>query len=367
MSTLKIKNTNLLKCEQHPFHIVSPSPWPFFLSVYLLFIIFAFVEYLQFEIVGEPTGGIINILSNAYFYDLIYKPALKFFLTYHMIIMFILCVISWLNDVIIEGTFEGQHTAQVQHGLRMGFGLFIVSEIMVFFSAFWAFFHSSLSPSIFIGNVWPPLGITPLQTWGIPFLNTLILLSSGVTVTYAHRALIASSVLNCSTELEGLIYFKFIESAITEYGLPDTGETILALVTSLDEGAVESKVVFSKFRTQYLYKTNWATYMPHVSVGLFITIFYGIVFSLFQRYEYIHAPFAMNDSIYGSTFYATTGLHGLHVLVGTIFLIVGLLRTINRHFTAEHHVGLEAAIWYWHFVDVVWLFLFVSVYWWSAY
>jgi heme/copper-type cytochrome/quinol oxidase subunit 3 len=177
--------------------------------------------------------------------------------------------------------------------------LFIISEIMFFFGFFWAFFHSALIPSIFIGAVWPPIGIEVLNPWGLPFLNTLILLSSGVSITWAHRALIAGLFI----------------------------DTIL---------------------------------------GLEITISLGILFTCFQVYEYVLAPFAINSGIYGSIFFLATGFHGFHVLIGTIFLIVCLVRQFKFHLMKDHHFGFEAAAWYWHFADVVWLFSFTVIYWWGS-
>jgi cytochrome c oxidase subunit 3 len=206
---------------------------------------------------------------------------------------------TWWRDVVREGTYEGQHTKAVQTGLRMGMLLFIVSEVMFFFAFFWAFFHSSLAPVPEIGGVWPPKAIEVMSPWGIPFLNTFILLTSGATVTWAHEAILQNN----------------------------RGEALRSL---------------------------------------FYTIIYAIYFTSFQIDEYYHAGFAMSDGIYGSVFYMATGFHGFHVFVGTCFLIVCAIRLYNYHFTVEHHFGFEAAAWYWHFVDVVWLFLFVSIYWWGG-
>nr|QNE85653.1 cytochrome c oxidase subunit III [Poecilobothrus nobilitatus] len=100
--------------------------------------------------------------------------------------------------------------------------------------------------------------------------------------------------------------------------------------------------------------------------GLFFTVLLGIYFSILQAYEYIEAPFTIADSVYGSTFYMATGFHGLHVLIGTTFLLVCLIRHLNNHFSKTHHFGFEAAAWYWHFVDIVWLFLYISIYWWGG-
>jgi len=177
--------------------------------------------------------------------------------------------------------------------------LFIVSEIMFFLAFFWAFFHSSLAPTIEIGAVWPPKGIDVLNPWEIPFLNTVILLTSGATVTWAHHAILAGQ------------------------------------------------------KTQGM-------------VSLAATIILAAIFTGFQVIEYIEAPFTITDGIYGSTFFMATGFHGFHVFIGTIFLFICLLRLNANQFSTHQHFGFEAAAWYWHFVDVVWLFLFVAIYWWGG-
>jgi cytochrome c oxidase subunit 3 len=260
--------------QQHPFHLVDSSPWPFITS------------FAAFELVVSLVSWMHS-----------FKYGLFFLLLSFCFLVF--CMYQWFNNIIIEATFEGHHTKKVQLGLRIGMALFIVSEIMFFFAFFWAFFHSSITPSIGVGCVWPPEGVDVLNPWHIPLLNTLVLLSSGVSVTWAHRAIIS--------------------------GL--RADTIK---------------------------------------GLFITIMLGIIFTELQLFEYISANFSINDSIYGSVFYLITGFHGFHVLVGTIFLIVCLRRQLNYHFLKEHHFGLEAAIWYWHFVDVVWIFLYISLYCWGG-
>jgi len=265
---------NLLKYkkQQHGFHMVTPSPWPLLTSFSLLAFVLSIIVYLHFW----RDLGFINILFS--FFCIIF------------------CLYSWFSDIVTEATFQGNHTSKVYSGLSFGMILFITSEIMFLFAFFWAFFHSSLIPSIFIGAVWPPLGIEILNPWGLPFLNTIILLSSGVMITWAHRSIIG--------------------------GFYNT--TILSL---------------------------------------FFTILLGVIFTLLQAKEYIEAPFAINSCIYGSVFFLATGFHGFHALIGTIFLTVCFFRQLSFHFTKQHHFGFEAAAWYWHFADVVWLFLFTTLYW----
>nr|ALO71183.1 cytochrome c oxidase subunit 3 [Tasgius compressus] len=210
-----------------------------------------------------------------------------------------LVMYQWWRDVIREATFQGLHTHKVTMGLRWGMILFITSEIFFFISFFWAFFHSSLSPSIELGMMWPPKGIETFNPIQIPLLNTLILLTSGLTVTWAHHSLMEND-------------------------------------------------------------------FDQTTQGLTLTVILGIYFSILQAYEYMEAPFTIADSVYGSTFFVSTGFHGLHVIIGTTFLFVCLIRHLKNHFSCTHHFGFEAAAWYWHFVDVVWLFLYVSVYWWGS-
>ena len=163
----------------------------------------------------------------------------------------------------------------------MGVALFIVSEVFAFVSVFWAYFHSSLAPTIELGSSWPPVGIEPLDPFAIPLLNTILLLSSGATITYAHHALIQGN----------------------------------------RNGAI---------------------------LGTFLTLVLAIAFTGLQGLEYMQASFSMSDSVFGTVFFASTGLHGLHVIVGTIFILVGFFRIIAYHLTDAHHLGFESAILYWH-------------------
>ena len=185
--------------------------------------------------------------------------------------------------------------------------LFIVSEVMFFFGFFWAYFHFSLSPAIEIGCLWPPYSIQVFDYLHIPLYNTFILLVSGVCVTWCHHNIILKK-----------------NETVDKYLVEDT---IIALI---------------------------------------LTILLAIHFTGYQLLEYTEASFNISDSVYGSIFFMATGFHGFHVLVGTFFLFVCLIRLWKGHFSINHHLGLEFAIWYWHFVDVVWLFLYVCVYWWAS-
>nr|YP_010531195.1 cytochrome c oxidase subunit III [Hypsathalia przewalskyi]UXW93430.1 cytochrome c oxidase subunit III [Hypsathalia przewalskyi] len=257
--------------KNHPFHMVDSSPWP---------------------ILGAGSAMLLMMGSLKWFHenstDLIILG-----LTAILMIM-----IQWWRDVIRESTFQGMHTNKVTKNMRLGMILFITSEVFFFISFFWAFFHNSLSPSIEIGSNWPPKGILTFNPMSIPLLNTLILISSGFTITITHHSLMNNN----------------------------------------KKEAMNS---------------------------LMITVILGIFFTLLQYYEYHMSPFTIADSIYGSTFFLTTGFHGIHVMIGTTFLLINFFRIKNNHFSMNHHFGFEAAAWYWHFVDVVWLFLYLSIYWWG--
>nr|YP_009417590.1 cytochrome c oxidase subunit III [Steromphala umbilicaris]AQD17682.1 cytochrome c oxidase subunit III [Steromphala umbilicaris] len=255
-----------------PFHLVEFSPWPLTGSMGALFL----------------TAG-----SAGWFHGYFYSVSLLGF------ILIIMTMIQWWRDVTREATFQGFHTEKVSSGLRWGMILFITSEVCFFFAFFWAYFHSSLAPTPELGSCWPPMGVDPLNPFQVPLLNTAVLLASGVTVTWAHHAL-----------MEG----------------DKAGGT----------------------------------------QGLAATVILGIYFTILQAGEYYEAPFTIADGAYGSTFFVATGFHGLHVLIGTTFLAVCLVRIMKNHFSTAHHFGFEAAAWYWHFVDVVWLFLYLSIYWWGS-
>jgi cytochrome c oxidase subunit 3 len=259
--------------KHHDYHLVEPSPWP---------LIGAFSAMALFG------GAVLWFHENPYGVPVMLAG----------FVMVLVTMFNWWKTTIHEAH-EGYHTPVVQLHLRYGMIMFIASEVMFFLAWFWAFYSSALFPAVSTGGVWPPKGIEVMNPFGFPLLNTLILLCSGTTVTYAHHSLIHGD----------------------RHGL---------------------------------------------KLGLWLTILLGLSFTTFQAWEYIHAPFPFKGSIYGSTFFMATGFHGFHVIVGTIFLTVNLIRSYKGDFTPKQHFGFEAAAWYWHFVDVVWLFLFVSIYVWGG-
>ena len=271
---------------EHDYHLVNPSPWPAFGSLSGFVLAFGTVWYLHPDMFGGFSIGLAGTALG--------------------LIMVLCTMFFWWRDVVREAN-AGDHKPIVQLGLRYGMSLFIASEVMFFAAFFWAFFDASifgLDEIQFhrlevLGGQWPPVGVETFDPFHLPLMNTMILLLSGCTVTWAHHA--------------------------------------------LREGK-----------------------RKQVIQGLWITVLLGLSFSLLQAYEYSHAAFGFADGIYSSTFFMATGFHGFHVIVGTIFLAVCLVRVYRGDFTPTQHFGFEAAAWYWHFVDVVWLFLFVCVYWWGG-
>ena len=265
--------------NNHPYHLVNPSPWPAVGAVSAFVLALGAITYMHGGSPWFVAPGIIGVLYT---------------------------MLQWWRDVIKESK-EGFHTKVVQLGLRYGMILFIASEVMFFVAWFWAFFDASLAPDSavqvlraqFTGGHWPPTGIEVFDPWHLPLLNTLILLTSGTTVTWAHHALLENN-------RRGLLW------------------------------------------------------------GLTLTVILGATFTCVQAYEYSHAAFSFGGNIYGATFFMATGFHGAHVIIGTIFLIVCLFRAQAGQFSPRHHLGFEFAAWYWHFVDVVWLFLFASIYVWGS-
>ena len=273
--------------KNHDYHLVDPSPWPFIGALAAFIMAVGMVLTMKaVPVAGMKIGplvlgvGIIGVLYTMF---------------------------AWWVDVTREAEHQGHHTRVVQIHHRYGMIMFIASEVMFFVAWFWAYFDVALFANEaiqyqrqeFTGGVWPPKGIETFDPWHLPLLNTLILLTSGTTVTWAHHALLHD-------DRKGL------------------------------------------------------------KQALWLTVILGVLFTICQVYEYSHAAFSFSGHVYGSTFYMATGFHGAHVVIGTIFLAVCLYRAYLNHFTPKQHLGFEFAAWYWHFVDVVWLFLFAAIYWWGA-
>ena len=276
--------------KNHDYHIIDPSPWPLIGSAGALIMAIGGVVWMQsLKDASATTMG----MSGPWV-----------FIVGLLVVLY--TMYGWWADTIKEAH-AGDHTRVVSLHLRYGMIMFIASEVMFFVAWFWAFFDAALYPDEAIqtarvahtGGQWPPSSIAVIDPLHLPLFNTITLLLSGTTVTWAHHALLEG-------DRKGVIW------------------------------------------------------------GLLLTVVLGVIFTAVQAYEYVVAPFAFAESIYGATFFMATGFHGFHVLVGTIFLIVCLLRAMQGHFTEKQHFGFESAAWYWHFVDVVWLFLFVAVYIWAS-
>jgi cytochrome c oxidase subunit 3 len=290
--------------KHHDYHLVDPSPWPLVGSISALLMAIGAIAWMK-----TASGGVFGLTG----------PWLFFI----GLLGVLTTMVLWWRDVVDEAEHRHLHTPVVQMHLRYGMILFIASEVMFFVAWFWGYFDAALFPAdittlpndptvvgmvernALTGGHWPPVATDDgrfsgtFDPWTLPLVNTLILLTSGTTVTWAHYALQEG-------DRRGLIW------------------------------------------------------------GLALTVILGMLFTALQAYEYLHAGFTFSGHIYGSTFFMATGFHGFHVIIGTIFLTVVLFRALAGHFTVQHHFGFEAAAWYWHFVDVVWLFLFISIYIWGA-
>jgi cytochrome c oxidase subunit 3 len=267
-------NINRQNYQLHPFHLVENSPWPIYTS-FSLFGLAMNTSLTMHGYIGSSIWVILGLVTVAYSMGL------------------------WFRDVISEGTYLGDHTIAVRNGINIGFLLFIASETLFFIGIFWAFGHSAIAPTVELGAVWPPVGIEAIQATDLPLLNTILLLSSGATLTYSHH---------------------------------------------------------------YLINGN----RKHALLGLIITILLALTFSACQYIEYRTASFTIADGVFGSVFYMGTGFHGLHVILGVVMLSISLWRIWNYHSTNAHHIGFHTSVLYYHFVDVVWLFLFVVFYWYGS-
>lgn len=258
--------------ETNPFHVSQLRPWPALFCSNSLFFILSLVFFFNDHLYINLVLGFILIRTT---------------------------LLLWSRDIIREGTFRGCHTSEVEKRMKWSIAWFISSEVLFFFSFFWGFFTFSSSPIQESGNSWPPFMIEPIDAFSVPLLNTLVLLTSGIRLTWAHHSLI--------------------------------------------EGNFRERIS-----------------------GFLFTSTLGIYFTFLQVMEYRNRTFSFFDSLYGRIFFIATGFHGLHVLIGTSLIIICLYRLVKNQRLANHHIGVETARWYWHFVDVVWLFLFCCIYWWGG-
>lgn len=295
---------NTRQAAEHPFHVLTDSKLPIFVASISGLLALSFVaklhsiDYVSAFDYSLVAAGLFEPFFSAN--NLNYLSINALILT--LLTFLVATMAAWSYNLIQESTQGGHHTLRVQAALKYGMLLFLVSELMLFFPFFWAFFHGSLAPSIAIGSVWPPVGIKDIEVLNpfmLPLVNTVVLLCSGVAIVGAHRAIIAG------------------------------------------------------------YKTM-------VLNTMYIAISFGILFSWLQFLEYGLTKFTINDGLYGSVFFMLTGLHGFHVIVGTTLLIISYVRAANNGFSTTHHVGFETAAWYWHFVDVIWLGVFAFVYIWGV-
>jgi len=254
------------------FHLVNISPWPFSTSIC----------FLSFAL------GVIII-------------ARSFFCAPFLISLLLLLYSSyiWGQDIHREACYEGTHNSEVLEGFKLGIIFFIFSECFFFLGIFWTYLHLAESPAVELGGIWPPFGITCFDPIGIPFLNTIILVSSGVSVTWCHH--------------------------------------------TIEKGFYKLSIL-----------------------SLLFTVILGSIFTIFQLIEYYVAGFTFSCSSYSSIYFLGTGFHGFHVLIGRVLLLIRLLRFLNFFISPNHRAGFECSVWYWHFVDIVWFFLYLIFYWWGV-
>ena len=268
----KLINIYMANFYRHPFHLVDNSPWPVIRCVFAL---------------GITVGSVY------YFY------LINYFYLFLSLMGIILISTFWWRDVSREASILGLHSQVVELGIRWGIVLFICSEIFFFVSFFWRFFYARVAAAFEVGRVWPPIGIKPFNPLGVPLLNRIVLLLSGVTVTWSHHRILSKN-------------------------------------------------------------------HSEATIALLITIILGYYFTFLQALEYWEAPFRFRDGAYGRLFFIATGFHGVHVIVGSKFLLIRLIRIYRGSFRFKHHTGFEVAAWYWHFVDVVWLYLYINIYIWGS-
>lgn len=288
----------------HQFHIVDQSPWPFFTALAALNSVVYLVYWFAYNIC------------------ICFLPLVVF--------QILLTSTCWFVDIVSESI---EHTPAIKLGLKIGMFLFIISEILFFFSFFWGYGYVSLSPAVEIGSSWPGVGLKDLSVGfsGIPFANTTTLVLSGV-------------ILTCSHLYQNTSILKFFKKLVPTF----QDSTSAPVVKSKSQQSFTGKLVLSAKACFFIL--------------LFFTVILAIFFTSLQAHEYSESSFFISDGVFGSTFFMLTGFHGFHVIIGSLMLFVCLIRLFKGHLLYSDSVGLTSSIWYWHFVDIVWILLFVIVY-----
>jgi heme/copper-type cytochrome/quinol oxidase subunit 3 len=344
--------------KSHPFYIVKPSAYAIFVSIFAGLTATELVEYFH-------TGN-----------------------TYQLYIVFFGftgTLLLWFGSIMKESNNPDIYTVSVRENYIFGILLFIISEVMIFFAFFWTYLHSSLNPTFAIGSIWPPYNLFPMNTFRWPFFNTTLLLLSGVTVNVFYYTLKSQNIFKINK-----FDFKYMKSFFnqkmsklnTNFSFSYEEKLPSFFINCLHSSSLKEMRFFFKvfsnisktsknfynkvFVSTFIYEfLEWRLKLIYSS--LIYTIFFGILFIYCQYYEYMHASFDITDGIYGSIFYTLTGLHGAHVIIGVILLIIVFFRLVFKqyNFTFSPHIGITAAVWYWHFVDLIWVFVYFIVYLWG--
>jgi heme/copper-type cytochrome/quinol oxidase subunit 3 len=375
--------------KRHPYHIVRASVAPLMTTLPLGYFVLNY-----FGVISSKLGLIVAISS------------------------FIGGLIVWGVSVVYDSLYDQQHTYEVKRGLVMGMLLFIISEVMFFFSFFWSYFYISLSPTIAIGCVWPPYGLTVYSYMGLPLLNTVLLLLSGAILTDGYTILTEQKAVHETNEkvMQVEQYFRGLEAlynhkkSINTLGFVEERREKFVKKEEGKEENKEKKEIAISAGVKELRDIEWDLYFfenpenvePNykepkdlniiefayvtvflkarnelIKTRLYLTLICAAVFLCCQGYEYYSAPFSMNDGIYGSLFFLLTGFHGFHVLVGSILIAIITVRFLAGNFNLlnigtkfqifkNKSTGFACTLFYWHFVDIVWIFLYIVIYWWGS-
>lgn len=408
---------NMTKNFGHPFHLVSPSIKPTDFAMGITAFILSLLMFIR--------------------YPQIFEDDLAHYILHTLPITLVIgSIINWIFDIYTEEQ-SGFHTLEVQKGFQYAILLFILSELMLFFSFFWAYFHFSLNPHSFTGGSITPRGVVAFFWFRIPLLNTALLLASGISLSIAHifitesdkiiklfiwislfaqLRVAISKKLNIFLKRKRIIRRKFIFQKATIRRFYKRSYHFKSRFVNYKKKAWHIKTrynrpykhVFKVGRSsgdkQTLSNRNYIISLVGCPLNttwqsnfwLFDTIIKGFVFLIYQAFEYTSCMFSINDSVYGSLFFSITGLHGMHVCIGVFFLLISLVINISKDYTTNigrmvtfkkeriyfidraaqqdhsisirlwtHRIAFDGSAWYWHFVDIVWLFVFLFIYWWG--